>query len=213
MRVCDIMWGGVPSRRSLCLFWRKAQTKGLSLRSPARPEMDEDRKVWEKRIEEQLTKETREGSRQRRAEEDGGIDIAVQGKDGQQKEAVREDSQRWVSIPCGFVDVSRKKHACDNLQMHEKLQKIVTQTSLSYAWNWPKSILFVCSFSPTLSVVFYVAVMKCVIPRRKPLDESLAMNSIGLKKLISRARPLGVVSQVDLGVMVRKGYYQQTRSP
>ena len=33
-------------------------------------------------------------SRQRRAEEDGRPERAVQGKDGQQKEAVREDSQR-----------------------------------------------------------------------------------------------------------------------
>ena len=45
---------------------------------------------------------SRESSRQRRAEEDGWLEIAVQGKDGQQKKAVREDSQRWVSFPCGF---------------------------------------------------------------------------------------------------------------
>ena len=36
----------------------------------------------------------REGSRQRRAEEDGRLEVAVQGKDGQQKEELREDSQR-----------------------------------------------------------------------------------------------------------------------
>ena len=34
-----------PVRRSLCLFWRETQTKGLSSRSPARPEVDEERKV------------------------------------------------------------------------------------------------------------------------------------------------------------------------
>ena len=56
----------------------------------------------------------------------GRLEIAVQGKDGQQKEAVSEDIQRWVNIPSGFVEVSRKIHACDNLQMHEKLHKSVT---------------------------------------------------------------------------------------
>ena len=46
-----------PVRRSLCLFWRETQTKGS--RSPARPEVDEERKVREK-TEGQSTKEDRE---------------------------------------------------------------------------------------------------------------------------------------------------------
>ena len=57
-----------PGRRSLCLFWRETQTKGLSLRFPVRPEADGEKKVREKR-EGQLTKEHRQGSRQRRADE------------------------------------------------------------------------------------------------------------------------------------------------
>ena len=87
------MWVCAPGRQSLCQFWRETQTKGLSSRSPARPEVDKERKVREKR-EDQLTKEPRESSRQRRAEETSRREIAVQGKDGRQKEAVREDSQR-----------------------------------------------------------------------------------------------------------------------
>ena len=47
----------------------------------------------------------RESSRQWRAEEDSPIEIAVLGKDGQQQDAEREDSQRCVSIPCVFVEV------------------------------------------------------------------------------------------------------------
>ena len=43
-------------------------------------------------------REDGESNWQSRAEEDGRLEIAVQAKDGQQKEAVREDSQRWVSI-------------------------------------------------------------------------------------------------------------------
>ena len=37
--------GGAPGRRSLRLFWRETQTKGLNSRSPARPEVEEERKV------------------------------------------------------------------------------------------------------------------------------------------------------------------------
>ena len=87
--------------------------------------------------------------------------------------------------------------------MHEKLQIIVTQNSLSCAWSWPKSILFVCSFSPTFTVVFFVVVKKCEIPRQKPLDDSLAMNSISLKKLISRGGRQGGITVLPFGSMVK----------
>ena len=64
---CDTMWSFIvlgvyaPVRESLCLLWRETQTKGLSLRSPVRPEVDEERKVPE-RTEGQLAKE--DGERQ-----------------------------------------------------------------------------------------------------------------------------------------------------
>ena len=67
---CDTIWVYAPGRRSLCVFWRETQTKGLSSRSPIRPEVDEEREIRERR-EGQLTKEPREGSQQRRAEESG----------------------------------------------------------------------------------------------------------------------------------------------
>ena len=65
--------------------------KGLRTRSLAKPGVLEEKKVPEKK-EGQLTKEPREGRRQRRAEDVGRIEIEVQGKDGQQKEVAREDS-------------------------------------------------------------------------------------------------------------------------
>ena len=43
------MWVCTQGRRSLCLFWRETQTKSLSSRSPARPEVDEEKEVREKR--------------------------------------------------------------------------------------------------------------------------------------------------------------------
>ena len=61
-----------------------------------------------------------------------------------------------------FVEVSRKIHACDSLQMHRELHKSVIN-SLSCAWSWPNSVFARLSFSPTLSVVFCVAVKKYVI--------------------------------------------------
>ena len=73
-----------PLRRYLCLIRLETHTKGLRTRSPARPEAEEGRNVPEK---------TERASWQSRAEEDSRLEIAVKGKDGQQKEAVRENSQ------------------------------------------------------------------------------------------------------------------------
>ena len=54
-----IVGRGALVRRSLCLFWREAQIKGLSSRSPTRPEVNKETKVPEK-TQSQLTKEDRE---------------------------------------------------------------------------------------------------------------------------------------------------------
>ena len=59
----------------------------------------------------------------------------------------------------------------------------VSQTPFLALGADPSPCLFVCSFSSTLSVVFYVAVKKCVISlvgneKKKTLDESLAMRSL-----------------------------------
>ena len=58
----------------------------------------------------------RETSRQRKAEETSRREIAVQGKDGQQKASVK-DELAFLEV---FVEVSCKIHACDSLQMHGK---------------------------------------------------------------------------------------------
>ena len=64
----------------------------------------------------QLTKEPRDGRRQRTAEETSWREIAVQGKDGQQKEAFKDDLTFLVAI----VEVLRKIHAHDSLQNARK---------------------------------------------------------------------------------------------
>ena len=58
--VCVCVCVCAPVRESLCLLWRETHTKGLTARPPARPEVDEERKVPEK-TEGEFTKEDREG--------------------------------------------------------------------------------------------------------------------------------------------------------
>ena len=78
------------------------------------------------------------------------------------------------------MEVSRKIHARDSLQMNG--ERKVSQTPFLALGADPSPCLFVCSFSSTLSVEFYVAIKKCVISlvgnEKKPLDESLAMGSL-----------------------------------
>ena len=88
--------GGTPDRRSP--FFARNPNKELEL------EISDDtgsggEKEGPREDRGQLAKEDAEDSLQRTGEETSRRGIAVQGKDGQQKEAVREDSQRWVGIP------------------------------------------------------------------------------------------------------------------
>ena len=149
----------VPVRESLCLLWREPHSKSLTSRSLARPEVDEERKVPEKK-EGQLTKE--DGEMQSTTESRGGrwLEIAVQGKDGQQKEAVREHCQRWVSIPRGFVELSRKIHT-----IVYKCTKSVVQTPFSCAWSWPKSVfVHLFFFFHPLGCILHLCNAMCDIP-------------------------------------------------
>ena len=93
---CDTIW--VVRQADKLGGGLETQTKDLNSRSPTRPEVEEERKVREK-TEGELTTDPRDSSRQRTGEVTSRREIAVQGKGGQQKEAVRKDSQRWVGIP------------------------------------------------------------------------------------------------------------------
>ena len=197
--------GCVCARQSENLFvWFGAKPKQKAWA----PDLPRDQK-WTRRGRDQRRhriswqRKMERGSRQRRAEETKQEKIEA----GQRRESERrllrpDDLHRgWVNqrenmlaLIVTFIIVSRKIHVCDSLQMHGEIK--VSQNSLSCTWNWLKTILFVCSFSPTLSVVFFVAIKKYEIPQWKPLDESLAMNSIGLKKLISQGPAAEVVSHL-----------------
>ena len=138
-----------PLRRSQ--FWRETHTKGLRVISPARPEVEEGRKVWEKT---------------------GRLDLSKQG---------RRNQSAWMSSQEKEKDtVNRRQHSYwhlrkfnakytpkiyDSLQMHGELhQKCHTNTSFL---RLELTQVRVCSFVPssTLSVMFCVSVMKCVMPR------------------------------------------------
>ena len=104
----------------------------------------------------------REKEGQRRAKEDSRREIAVQEKDGQQKEAVKEDSQRWVGIRSGFC---RGFEQSIRSQLSRDARRMQSVTKLLFL-RLELTQVRVCSFilSSTLSVVFYVAIKKCVIP-------------------------------------------------
>ena len=142
-----------PVRESFCLLWRETQRKGLISRSPARLEVDEDRKVPEK-TEGQLAKEDGERqlttvSRRRQRRWKQGRQRSQQKSerrllrsDDLQKVRVnqREKISAWL---VAFVEVSRKKHATNSLQMQGECK--VSQNTLSCAWSWPKfSVVFFC---------------------------------------------------------------------
>ena len=104
-----------------------------------------------------------ESSRQRRAEESGRLWVGCPENDSQQKSERRllrsDELHRGRVNQCemsallvSFVEVSRIIHAGDSLRMHGECR--VTQNSLSCAWNWPKSILFVYSSFHPLGCIF-----------------------------------------------------------
>ena len=67
--------------------------------------------------------------------------------------AVREDQSRWISIPRGFVEISRRMHVSVSLQMHRECS--VTEPPFLHL-SWPKLILIVCSlffFSHSLGCI------------------------------------------------------------
>ena len=91
----------------------------------------------------------------------------------QQRSAMREDQSRWVGIPSSFVEITRKMHVSVTLQMHWECS-VTEPLFMHFELTQEHSSFVLCSFSPTPSVVFLVAIKKCEIPRRKPLDESPA---------------------------------------
>ena len=156
-----IRWVGcVCGRRTenLCLLWRETQTKVLSSRSPTRPEIEEERKVPEK-TESQLTKKDEERQSTTESRRDQSV---WDSSSGEGRSAEGGSKGRQLAFLVAFVEVSRKIQARNSLQMHGECK--VSQNPFLALGADPSPCLFVCSFSSTLSVVFYVAVKKCVIP-------------------------------------------------
>ena len=77
-------------------------------------------------------------------------------------------SQDELAFLVALSKFREKYTPSDSLQNAQKAVQKMSQNYPSCSWNWPKSILFVCSFSPTPSVVFLVAVKKCEIPLSEP---------------------------------------------
>ena len=166
------MWhyaGGTPGRQSLCLFWRETKQ---------RPELEISDKTgsggektsWKRNPERASRRRvTQRGSWEQTAEGTSQYELAVQSGKQSAEGGSEEDDQRWVEIPTGFCrSFAKNTLPAIVYKMYEKLYKKVSQNYPSCIRSWPKSILFVCSFSLTPSVVFLVAVKKCVIPLSEP---------------------------------------------
>ena len=144
-RLHSFLFVWVSVRESLCLFCRETHTKGMRMR----PEVEGGRKATEKIERISRQKRTEDNSQLKGAEETGRQNRAV---------------TRWVSIPRGFVEVSRKIHARDSQQMHGEQHKSVTNSLLLCLELTQVRVCSFFLFSSTLSVMFCVSVQKCIMP-------------------------------------------------
>ena len=95
---------------------------------------------------------------------------------------------------CLFVEVSQKIHAGDSLQMRRECK--VSQTSfLALGTDISPYCSFVL-FPPHSRLYFFCVRKEMGNTSADPLDQSLARNSIGLKKLISTGWPKGCITTV-----------------
>ena len=103
---------------------------------------------------------TKEGRREQSAWDSGPekdtVDRRRQWEDGSR---VEKTVKRWVSIPSGFVDVSRKYSPAIACKCTESCTKM-SQTPSCCTWSWPKSVFVRFFFSSRLCFVF----PKCVMP-------------------------------------------------
>ena len=110
--------GGPLSRRSLCLFFTRNQTKA-ELEISTRTEVGRE-----------CQSELEEGTHRRQLAKSDAVAV----DNGQQKRpvgmrvAVREDQSGWVGIPSSFVEILLEIHASVSLQIHKECR--VSQLNL-----------------------------------------------------------------------------------
>ena len=193
-----ILWhyeGSTPSRRPFCLFW--CDTK-------QRPELEifdatgsgvgkagprEDRGQLEKGTQrEQLAKGDAEGQSTTDSRRDQSGEIESRGSEEDRKDEFavlsRQRSaavRKMVKDESAFLVACRSfAKKCTSALVYRNTGNAVLQNSLLALWvdlN-PYCSFVLYSFSPNLSVVFLVAIKKCEMPRRKPLDESSAKTEL-----------------------------------
>ena len=112
------------------------------------------------------------GSRHRTTEETSRHEIGSSSCEGRPVKMSQHSS--W------FVEFSLEIHASISLQR----MRCHNLTFLHLSWPKAYCSLVLCSFSPTLLIVFLVAIRKCAIPLSEPLDDSPAKKWKSLKKLM-----------------------------
>ena len=144
------------SDKFLVCFGAKDTQRGLRMISPARPEVEEWRKVWEM---------TERVSWQRRAGETSRLVIAVKRR--------RRTLSTEVSMASGKI------HACYRLQMQWELhKKRHIEFPLLALGADPSPCLFVCSFFHPFGCVLCDRKEMCDTPGRKSLHGTLAISSL-----------------------------------
>ena len=145
---CVCVW--VPVRESLCLFWRETPKKALCTRSPTRPEEGSQQKGAEEesRQERSVKRRTQsgEGSNRDQSTEQASQEMRV-GQRGDQSTEVRKakacspldarltNARIQVSIPCGFVGVSRKYTPAIACKCTESCTKVSQTSPTSCVWS------------------------------------------------------------------------------
>ena len=137
------------------------QTKGFGLEISGWPEVGKGIREgsWTKGLE--------EGSWRRTT--DRAVDTGQQRDElaWERVQSSEEDRSGKVGIPNSFVEVSLEIHASVSLHMHSGNAECCITPCLAL-WVNPRHIvrLFVCSFSPTPSIVFLIAIRNVQCPYR-----------------------------------------------
>ena len=149
----------VCAGQRISLFWRETHTKGLRARSPARPEVDEGKKVPEK---------TERASWQRKAEETSRLESAVKRR--------RRTQSIEVSIASGFCGSFARVHARVNSQIAQKVLHRLPPL-LTFGAD-PSPCLIVCSSLQPSRLCFVWLERNVYCPWSETTRRIMAMSSL-----------------------------------
>ena len=175
MTLCghSLCWVYVCAGQRISLLWRETQTKGLSSRSPARPEVDEETEVPEK-TKGQLIKEDGESQLTSEGRVGQSADRAVSRRRQEKMEAGQWRQSTEVSMASGFRrSYTKKKKKKKKKKKAQSTVAIVSKCtenakchrlSPSCTWSWPKSVF--------VRLFFFFHPLGCILYGRKEMCDT-----------------------------------------